>query len=119
MAWAASDIRFEILDDLSDDPVVAVTVVTPEGELRMMAEVEQDGTTLKLLGLHVQGLKPNTVGPGNLRVIAEAVMERMGYDGLEIEGAVRTTGINPGHRPARLRFKRRVRAATVGGAQFV
>jgi hypothetical protein len=60
--------------------------------------------------LHVQGPGANAIGPGNLRSLAEVVMERLDFDALEIEGALRTTGASPGRRPRPLRFTRRPRA---------
>jgi hypothetical protein len=93
--------------------VVTVAFATPVGLSWMMAEPAVDGTILVLKGLHMHGdgeVGPNAVGPGSLRVLADAVMERMGFDGIVVEGAVRTTGANPDHRPGRVRFARRVRA---------
>ena len=109
--WAVADISFEIVDDMTYDPVVTLSVETPAGVLKFMAEPIQQGNTLILQGTHVQGLSPNAIGAGNLMVMAQAVMERMELDGLVVEGALRTTGANPGHRPRVLRFARRLRAA--------
>ena len=47
---------------------------------------------------------PNTFGRNGLKQIAKVAMERMGYDEIIIEGATRTTGANPGHRPRPIRF---------------
>jgi hypothetical protein len=110
--WQAADLAFDMVDDLTSDPVLTITVLTPDGGLRFMAEPELDGSTLVLHRVHVQGAGANAIGAANLRVLARAVMERMDVDGLVIEGAVRTTGANPGRRPAVLRFARRVRPAT-------
>jgi hypothetical protein len=93
--------------------VVTVVFVTPGGRLSVMAEPLKDGTTLVLQGLHIHGdhgVLPNTVGAANLRAIADVVMERMGFDGIVAEGAIRTTGANPHHRPAAIRFTRRIRS---------
>src|SRR5688500_18121847 len=64
--------------------------------------------SLRLLHVHAPGA--NAIGPGNLRSLAEVVMERLDFDALEIEGALRTTGASPGRRPRPLRFTRRPRA---------
>jgi len=95
--WKIRDIAFDFVDDMTDDPVVTVRIVTPVGQLTFLAEPVMVGTTLVLKGLHAQDSAANAVGPANLIVIAHAVMEGMDLDGLVIKGAVRSTGANPGH----------------------
>lgn len=114
--WAVSDILFEMVDDMTDDPVVTLLVSTPAGRLTFVAEPEERGSTLVLKGTHVQDARPNAIGTANLMVVAQALMEGMDFDGLEVEGAIRTTGANPGHRPRLFRFARRVRPSPVPGA---
>jgi hypothetical protein len=63
--------------------------------------------TLILRGLHLEGKGPAQFGPGNLRKLADAVMEELGCDEIVMEGATRTTGANPGNRKI-YRFQRRV-----------
>jgi hypothetical protein len=109
--WDPAGISFEIIDDMTSDPVVTVVVSTPGGTLRFMAEPEMSGSTLILRGVHVQDAWANAVGAGNLKVLARTVMERMDLDGLVVEGALRTTGASPGRRPGVLRFSRYVRPA--------
>ncbi len=106
MKWAADQLSFEIVADETDDPVVTIIISTPAGVLKVMAEVEECGTVLLLKGTHVQAEAVNKVGVTNLRLIAQVVLERLGYDAIEIEGALRTTGAGPGHTPRRLRFTR-------------
>jgi hypothetical protein len=113
--WLPGDVAFEIIADDTDDPIVTIRVTTPAGELQIMAEVseEDEGRTLKLQGTHLQSAAgPNAFGVGALRLIAEIVMERMDYEQVVVEGAVRTTGARPGHRPKALRFTRRAGAAS-------
>jgi hypothetical protein len=105
--WAVGDISFDLAADLTDDPVVTVFVTTPAGLVTLIGEVFDRGAVLVLRGVHIQDATPNRIGAANLMVMAQALMERLEYDGLEIEGAARTTGANPGHRPGRLRFRRR------------
>ena len=107
MLWRPGDITFDIIAEDTDHPVATVSFITPVGELRIMAELEEQGRTLRLLGLHIQGATANAIGTGNLRVLADAVMEKLDYDAVEVEGAVRTTGASPGRRPRCLRFTRR------------
>jgi hypothetical protein len=80
-----------------------------------MAEPDQDGRVLLLRGLHMhaESAGANVVGAANLRVLADMIMERMDYDELIVEGAIRTSGANPGHRPRQLRFTRRSVSASV------
>lgn len=116
--WAVEDVSFELVDEMTDDPIVTLLVLTPAGRLTVTAEPIVQGTSLRLQGTHVQDTRANTIGAGNLLVIAQALMERMGFDGLIVEGAIRTTGANPGHRPRILRFARRVRAASLTGSRI-
>lgn len=109
------DISLEMVDDMTDDPVVTLRISTPAGRLTFVAEPEERGRTLILKGTHVQDARPNTIGMANLMVVAQALMEGMGFDGLEVEGAICTTWANPGHRPRLVRFARRVRPPPVPG----
>ena len=105
MVWTPDQISFE-LDELTDDPVVTIEITTPAGIIKFMAEAEDTGAVLVLRGAHIQGEASGLIGPGNLRLIARVVFERLGYDAIEIEGAARTTGVSPGRTPRRLRFAR-------------
>jgi hypothetical protein len=109
--WTIQDISFDFVDDMTDDPIVTLRIFTPIGPLTFMAQPEMVGATMVLKGLHAQDSTANAVGKGNLMVIARAMMEGMDLDGLVIEGAVRSTGANPGHRPRNIRFTRRIRPA--------
>jgi hypothetical protein len=109
--WTTEEISFDIVYDLTGHPVVTTLVLTPVGPPRFMAEPVMQGATTLLKGLHVQALSRNAVGMANLTLIARVVMERMDLDGLVVDGAVRSTGANPGHRPRGIRFTRRIRAA--------
>lgn len=118
--WDVASITFEIVADMTDDPVVMLLVDTPAGRLSFVAEpvMEKASTgreTLVLRGTHVQGLSRNEVGTANLRVMAQAVMEGMDCDELVVEGAVRTTGAGPGRQPRPMRFPRRVRPTPAAG----
>lgn len=115
--WSVRDIGFDIVNDMTDDPVVTLRVSTPAGLLTFTAEPEAAGATLVLRGTHVQDASANAIGVGNLMLIAQAVMEGMGFDGLVVEGAVRTTGANPGRRPRTFRFVRSVRVEIAAGGR--
>ena len=110
--WSTRDISFDFVDDMTDDPIVTMRILTPVGPLTFMAQPVMVGRTMVLRGLHAQDWAANKVGPGNLMVIAHAMIEGMDLDGIVIEGAIRSTGANPGHRPRDVRFTRRVRAVS-------
>jgi hypothetical protein len=112
MSWRPDEITFDIVADDTDDPVVTITASTPAGLIAVMAEVETRGRTLRLHGVHVHSeAGPNAVGLANLRLLARIVLERMDYDAIEVEGAVRTTGAGAGRRPRAIRFARDPRPA--------
>jgi hypothetical protein len=108
VAWSGGDIDI-VLDQFgTDDPVVTATIVTPAGDLAVMAEPITQGRRLVLDGLHMHGvnLRPGQLGWLRLRWLAQAVMERLDLDEIVVRGAVRTSGANPGRRPGERRFKR-------------
>jgi hypothetical protein len=111
MRWQPGDISFDIVAEETDHPVATVSFVTPADDIQIMAELQEVGRTLRLIGLHIQGAAANAIGIANLRVLADVVMDKMDYDVIEVEGAVRTTGAGPGRRPGRLRFACRSGAA--------
>ena len=50
--WAITEISFELVDDMTDDPVVTLFVMTPAGRLTFVAEPVEQGATLVLKGVH-------------------------------------------------------------------
>jgi hypothetical protein len=115
--WAPGDIQFDDLDyDATDHPVVSIRMTTPVGVVELMAEVAEIGRSLQLRRVHVQSaVEANAIGLANWRLIANVVMEHMGYDEIIVEGAVCTTGARPGRRPQPIRFARRLRAPPSSG----
>jgi hypothetical protein len=117
MVWRSDDITmFDLVAEQTDHPIATAWIQTPAGVIVVMAEVSLRDRTLCLRGMHIEGPDPNTMGPANLRVLAEAVMERMNCDGIEIEGGTRSTGANPGRRPRPVRFTRRIGPPSGGKA---
>src|SRR5262245_19350648 len=70
------DIIFDIVAEDTDHPVATVSFETPAGQIQIMAEVEEEGRTLRLIGMHIQGAGANAVGIANLRILVDADMER-------------------------------------------
>lgn len=111
---AVSDVEFDIVDELTDHPVVTIKVQTPAGSLPLMAQLSMQGETLRVDGLHAQDSRANAIGVGNLMVVAQAIMEKMQLDRLVVKGASRSTGADPGRTPRELRFTRRFRPSPSG-----
>ncbi|MDV2986024.1 UNVERIFIED_CONTAM: hypothetical protein Q9R58_17050 [Methylobacteriaceae bacterium AG10] len=114
MVWSAADLSIALVDDLSGGPVATIAIGTPVGTLFVMGEPRIEGRTLHTGAIHVYGtgLEPNEIGPAALRCLIDAVLAELDCDGLVIEGAVRTTGANPGPRTRSIRFARRARPET-------
>ena len=108
MAWALDDvgpIEMEPADSVGD--LVTIRVMTPVGPVLIMGEIDIIGRHLLVRGVHIESDSgPLSIGIANLRTIARAVLERIDCDEARVEGAARTTGANPGHRPRALRFTR-------------
>jgi hypothetical protein len=115
--WQREVISFQLDDEMTSDPVFTVVVVTPVGRLKFMAEPELIGSVWWLRRAHVQGARANSIGVANLMVLAQALMEKFGYDEIVVEGAVRTTGAHPGRRSRAHRFFRRVRSSSTAAAR--
>lgn len=106
--WRPDNIIIIVDDALTDDPVLTAEIATPVGRLKLMAEVSMGHRTLTVRGLHLHGvgIAPNRFGLGALRKLADAVMEEFECDEIVVEGAVRTSGANPGNAPG-FRFVKR------------
>jgi hypothetical protein len=106
--WRPEDIRFRLDGNLTDGPVMTFVIVTPVGAVLVMGEPTSSGPVLNIRRSHVQAQdrSPMHIGTANLLMIVRAAMEEFGYDGIILEGAVRTTGANPGRTPRVLRFTR-------------
>jgi hypothetical protein len=108
MYWKVDELEVDLVADLTEHPVVTANIRTPSGLVSVMAEPEEKGRTLVLKRFDIHSASGrNSVGIGNLRTLAQHVMERMDYDELVIEGSPRTSGARPGRIPGRLRFTRR------------
>jgi hypothetical protein len=109
MSWLPTDVtNVELVPDTSEGDIITIRVDTPAGQVRVMGDIDIVGRVLIVRRAHIHSEQgANAVGVANLRVIAEVVLERMDCDEARIEGATRTTGASPGHRPREIRFTRR------------
>lgn len=107
--WSEAEIKLDLLDDLTAGEIATLLIRTPAGAIMVMGVPSPQGMSLTVEGVHAQGLGigANSVGASGLRTIADAVMTELGYDELVVQGALRTSGANPGRRPRVLRFARR------------
>ena len=102
----ASDIALIVDQEFSDDPYLLVSVVTPDGDLDLLSEVEVASDHIVVRNLHVQGDVRIKWGGSKLRLIGRLIAEKLDVDYIEVHGAVRTTGANPGRRPGVVRLSR-------------
>lgn len=102
----AADVDLVVDTDFSDDPFMLVAVVTPDGVLDLLGEVETGDRHLIVRNLHIQGDARIIWGWSKLRRIGRLIAEKLDVDYVEIHGAVRTTGASPGRRPSVVRLTR-------------
>jgi hypothetical protein len=70
--WTSADVSFEIVADVTDDPVVTASIFTPVGEILVMAEVAEDGSNAVSSGpayalgstQYAGAVEPENVGAG-------------------------------------------------------
>lgn len=108
--WRPEEVSFTVDDAATEASVWTILVHAPGCTLTVMTDEWQespDGTRITLPGVHIQGAARNAIGVANLRTIGERLCEEINCDELVVEGAIRTTGANPGRTPDHLRFQRR------------
>ncbi len=111
----ASGYRFTLLQDLSEDSLVAIRADLPGGEaILIWAEVELDGRTAILCQPFIGGFDAATgrdmqgrLGPRGVRRLVHEAMEQFDVDCIGIEQARRISGANPGRPVKNLVFRRR------------
>ena len=109
--WRRDQIVFRLLDSLCEDGIVTLEVLIPTGVILIMGEPEDVGQTLLVHRVHIHSDPPHPVGTANLGVIAQAMMQRYGYDEIIIEGARRESGRRFGQIPRTIRYRRRAEPA--------
>lgn len=106
MRLSEEDVTIEIVYDASEGEVVTARIAIPGGSIELMGEIAESGRTLLVTGVHVAVRGPaGLLTKATIETIARRVMKEMDYDEIVVEGAARTTGARPGHRPRRFRFR--------------
>ncbi len=112
VVWAAADIKIVILDDGTEGTVATARITTPVGTLLLMferPEIRDRSLILHECHMHGEDVGAQQFGHEKIDWLARAVMELLDVEQIEIEGAIRTSGRNPGHRPRPVRFAREIR----------
>jgi hypothetical protein len=104
MMWTSDQIIVEIEE--AEHPEIVVSVMTPIGVLRLMANVSIIDRVLSMDRAHVEGLKPGALGRTGLNAIGRKLLELADVDEIVIQGSDRTTGRNTGTIPRPIRFPR-------------
>jgi hypothetical protein len=106
--WTQQEIAVSFLDEMCEGSVVAIQADIDGVTIKILGEVVDGTDPMVVMGVHVSssGVAANEIGMANLYTLAQRVMEVGDYDEIVVEGAVRTTGANPGHKPRPFRFTR-------------
>jgi hypothetical protein len=100
------DVTIEIVYDASEGTVITARIAVTGGTIELMGEISEQGRTLMATGVHLAVRGPaGLLTKRTMQTIARRVMREMDYDEIIVEGAARTTGARPGHRPRQLRFR--------------
>ena len=82
-----------------DEDVVELLVVTPNGDVTVICEMEITGQSLVLGKLHIDGPGAGSLGLRELKNIIRLYGVQQGVRKVIVRGAMRTTGAHPGHVP--------------------
>lgn len=82
-----------------DEDVIEVLIRTPYGDVTVVTGFGMEGDALVLRELHIEGPGAGTLSPARLRSYARELGRQEGVRRVIVQGAKRTTGANPGHRP--------------------
>lgn len=118
----AGEYRFTLLNDLSEDNLVAIRADRPGGEaILIWAEVELEGRMAILRQPFIGGFDAaarrdlrGRLGHGGVLQLVQEAMEQFDVDCIRIEQARRISGANPGRAIDNLVFRRRTRDDSSG-----
>lgn len=114
----ADDIEIILDSDMSESPYFIIDVNTPDARLQIMGKFEIGSDYLIVTGLHIGGDPTVTWGWPKLRGLGRAIAEKLDVDYIDIHGAVRTTGANPGRRPRSVRLTRPSAPELSAGSEY-
>ena len=100
------DIELVVDEADSEGACLLFEVRTPDGVLEGLGVVEVLTDRLVVRDLHIGGNAEIRWGWSKLRTIGRLIAGKLDVDHIEIHGAVRTTGANPGRRPGVVRLSR-------------
>jgi hypothetical protein len=104
--WNSAAISFDLDDELTVGSIGTLLVRSPAGEIRIMGEVLEFGRRVHVVEVHISGASSNVLGRTGLWALARAFAETFDVDEILVEGAARTTGARPGHRPRAFHWRR-------------
>jgi len=90
--------------DGSEDPYLIFDVATSDGVLQIMGEFIVSESHIVVKGMHLGGDPSIKWGWSKLRALGRTIAEKLDVDYIEIHGAVRTTGANPGRHSSPVRL---------------
>lgn len=102
----ADDLELILDAETSEDPCLLLAVVTPDGVLHLLCDVEIAEDYVVVNNLHIGGDAQVRWGWSKLRKLGRLIAEKLDVDYIEVHGAIRTTGANPGRRPSVVRLAR-------------
>jgi hypothetical protein len=105
MRSAEDNVTIEIEYDASEGTVITARISIPGGSIELMGEIIERGRSLFVTGVHIEASgPPGLLNRKAIKAISQREMKEMDYDEIFVEGAARTTGARPGHRPRQFRF---------------
>jgi hypothetical protein len=86
-----------------------IEIVVEQGgySMRFLANYARLSDTIRLNRLHIESEAPSRIPAGLFKLVAQAVLEFLNAQVLEILGAKRTTGSTPGRIPGPVRYERK------------
>ena len=107
--FTKDEVTVTLDEEMSQGNVITLVLETPDGPIELMGYVtDLNQKELRVQQVHIQGAGAPPVTSVKLQVMAEAVMEALHVDTVQIQGAARSSGANPGRTPRPFRFFRQL-----------
>jgi hypothetical protein len=97
--WTNEQIQIDIEAVEGNEVIVRFT-----GVMHLLGSVSLVGRILTIDRVHVQGLRPGSLGRSGLNAIGRKLLVEADVDTIIVQGGVRTTGCNKGKLPKPIRF---------------